>query len=505
MSVVKMTGIVKRFGAVLANDHVDLELEAGEIHALLGENGAGKTTLMNVLSGLYAPDEGEITVNGQRCHIDSPRKALALGIGMVHQHFMLAAPLTVAENIVLGMKTSRSPLLGLADAEARIRQLSEKYHLQVDPKAYIWQLSAGERQRVEILKLLYREANILILDEPTAVLTPGEAGEMYQVLWEMTKQGHTVVLISHKLEEVTAWASRITVLRDGRVVDTVKGNVGRPELARMMVGREVLFQYERTAQTPGEVVLSLQHVSARGAKGTLAVQDVSLDVRRGEIVGIAGVAGNGQSELTDAIAGLLHVESGRITLAGRDITNGTPDSITRQGLGYVPEDRQETGLLLEMSIAENLILKEHDRAPFARRSTLNAPAIRENAERLVQAYGIRVPAITAPVDYLSGGNQQKVVLAREFGLEPQLMVAAQPTRGLDVGATESVRKLLLEGRQSQRSPMAILLISTELDEILGLSDRILVMFAGRIVYEVDAAQADPEAIGLAMAGEDVVC
>ena len=267
MSIVKMAGIVKRFGAVLANDHVDLDLEAGEIHALLGENGAGKTTLMNVLSGLYMPDEGEITVDGQRCHIDSPRKALALGIGMVHQHFMLASPLTVAENIVLGMKTSRSPLLGLRDAEERIRQLSAKYHLQVDPKAYIWQLSAGERQRVEILKLLYREANILILDEPTAVLTPGEAGEMYLVVREMARQGHAVVLISHKLEEVTAWANRITVLRDGRVVDTVKGNVTRPELARMMVGREVLFQYQRATQTPGEVVLSLQHVTARGPGG----------------------------------------------------------------------------------------------------------------------------------------------------------------------------------------------------------------------------------------------
>ena len=365
MSIVKMAGIVKRFGAVLANDHVDLDLEAGEIHALLGENGAGKTTLMNVLSGLYMPDEGEITVNGQRCHIDSPRKALALGIGMVHQHFMLAAPLTVAENIVLGMKTSRSPLLGLRDAEERIRQLSTKYHLQVDPKAYIWQLSAGERQRVEILKLLYREANILILDEPTAVLTPGEAGEMYLVVREMARQGHAVVLISHKLEEVTAWANRITVLRDGRVVDTVKGNVTRPELARMMVGREVLFQYERATQNPGEVVLSLQHVTARGARGTHALREVSLDVRRGEIVGIAGVAGNGQSELADAIAGLLHVESGQIVLGGRDITNGAPDSITRHGLGYIPEDRQETGLLLEMSISENLILKEHNRPPFA--------------------------------------------------------------------------------------------------------------------------------------------
>ena len=502
MSVVKMTGIVKCFGAVLANDHVDLDLEAGEIHALLGENGAGKTTLMNVLSGLYTPDEGEIAVNGQRCQIDSPRKALALGIGMVHQHFMLAAPLTVAENIVLGMKTHSSPLLGLRDAEARIRQLSDKYHLQVDPKAYVWQLSAGERQRVEILKLLYREANILILDEPTAVLTPGEAGEMYLVVREMARQGHAVVLISHKLEEVTAWANRITVLRAGRVVDTVRGNVTRPELARMMVGREVLFQYERAAQSPGEVVLSLQHVTAFGAKGTQALREVSLEVRRGEIVGIAGVAGNGQSELADAIAGLLHVESGQITLGGRDITNSTPDSITRQGLGYVPEDRQETGLLLEMSISENLILKEHNRPPFARRATLDGPAIRKNAEQLVQAYNIRVPSIMAPVDYLSGGNQQKVVLAREFGLAPRLMLAAQPTRGLDVGATESVRNLLLAGRQQQ---MAILLISTELEEILGLSDRILVMFGGRIVYEVDADGADPEAIGLAMAGENVIC
>ena len=502
MSIVKMAGIVKRFGAVLANDHVDLDLEAGEIHALLGENGAGKTTLMNVLSGLYAPDEGEITINSQRCHIDSPRKALALGIGMVHQHFMLAAPLTVAENIVLGMKTSRSPLLGLRDAEERIRQLSTKYHLQVDPKASIWQLSAGERQRVEILKLLYREANILILDEPTAVLTPGEAGEMYLVVREMARQGHAVVLISHKLEEVTAWANRITVLRDGRVVDTVKGNVTRPELARMMVGREVLFQYERATQNPGEVVLSLQNVTARGARGTHALSEVSLDVRQGEIVGIAGVAGNGQSELADAIAGLLHVESGQIVLGGREITNGAPDSITRHGLGYIPEDRQETGLLLEMSISENLILKEHNRPPFAHHATLDGPAIRKNAEQLVQTYNIRVPSVTAPVDYLSGGNQQKVVLAREFGLAPQLMVAAQPTRGLDVGATESIRKLLLAGRQQQ---MAILLISTELEEILGLSDRILVMFGGRVVYEVDAAQADPEAIGLAMAGEDVAC
>jgi simple sugar transport system ATP-binding protein len=311
-----------------------------------------------------------------------------------------------------------------------------------------------------------------------------------------------VVLISHKLEEVTAWANRITVLRDGRVVDTVKGNVTRPELARMMVGREVLFQYQRATQTPGEVVLSLQHVTARGARGTHALREVSLDVRRGEIVGIAGVAGNGQSELADAIAGLLHVESGQIVLGGRDITNGAPDSITRHGLGYIPEDRQETGLLLEMSISENLILKEHNRPPFASHATLDGPAIRKNAEKLVQTYNIRVPSVTAPVDYLSGGNQQKVVLAREFGLAPQLMVAAQPTRGLDVGATESIRKLLLTGRQQQ---MAILLISTELEEILGLSDRILVMFGGRVVYEVDAAQADPEAIGLAMAGEDVAC
>ncbi len=502
MPVVRMSGIVKRFGAVLANDHVNLELEAGEVHALLGENGAGKTTLMNVLSGLYRPDEGEIIIDGRQCEIDSPRKALSLGIGMVHQHFMLAAPLTVAENIVLGLKTSQSPLLGLRDVEERILGLSDKYHLCVDPKAYIWQLSAGERQRVEILKLLYRKANILILDEPTAVLTPNEAEQMYGVVSEMARQGHAVVLISHKLEEVTAWADCITVLRDGRVVDTVRGTVSRPELARMMVGREVLFQYDRVQQSPGDVVLTMDHVNVRGAKGNAALQEVSLQVRQGEIVGIAGVAGNGQSELADAIAGLVHVDSGRIVLAGHEVTNCMPAEITRRGLGYVPEDRQETGLLLDMSVAENLILKQHGQAPFVRGATLSQQAIRENAEQLVGSYNVRLPGITSPVSYLSGGNQQKLVLAREFGLDPKLMVAAQPTRGLDVGATEFVRKVLLDARRQQ---MAILLISTELEEILSLSDRILVMYEGRIVYESEASRISHQALGLAMAGEEVTC
>lgn len=502
MAIVQMTGITKRFGAVLANNQVDLSLETGEIHALLGENGAGKTTLMNILSGLYRPDEGEISIRGKPSRIDSPRKALALGIGMVHQHFMLAAPLTVGENIVLGMKTSRSPLLGLRDAEKRILELSDRYCLSVDPKAYVWQLSAGERQRVEILKLLYRQADILILDEPTAVLTPNEAEQMYGVVSEMAKQGHTVVLISHKLEEVTAWANRITVLRDGRVVNTVAASASRPALARMMVGRDVLFHYARIAQTPGDVVLSMERVTARGAKGTTALNDVSLRVRCGEIVGIAGVAGNGQSELADAIAGLVRVDSGKITLAGRDITNRPPAEVTTQGLGYVPEDRQETGLLLEMNIAENLILKQHNQAPFVQRASLNGQTIRENAESLINRYNIRTPGITAPVVYLSGGNQQKVVLAREFGLQPKLMVAAQPTRGLDVGATESVRNLLLKARQEG---MGILLISTELEEILSLSDRVIVMFQGKIALESDAPRIDQEALGLAMAGEEVVC
>ena len=503
MPIVEMSGIVKYFGAVLANDNVDFTLQKGEIHALLGENGAGKSTLMNILVGMYQPNAGEIRIRGQQQVIHSPRDAEALGIGMVHQHFMLIPPLTVAENVVLGLKTNRSPLLGLADAKERIRALSKQYQLRVDPDATIAQLSAGEQQRVEILKQLYRGAEILILDEPTAVLTPQETESLFKVLRTMVDEGHSIVLITHKLDEALTWSEQIDVLRDGRLVGTVAAkDVTRPELARMMVGREVLFHYSspKEGQTEREVVLAAKNVTVRGAKGQLTLNDVSLELHAGEIVGVAGVAGNGQSELAKVFAGLRQVERGQITLMGRDITHRSIDEIIRQKLSYIPDDRHRTGMLPQMTIAENMVLKQHNRPPFAYRSVLSPGAIRHHSETLVKSYNVRTPSINLSMNSLSGGNQQKVVLARELELKPHVLVADQPTRGLDVGAIEYIHKLLLEAR---RDGVGILLISTELDEIMRLSDRIVVMFEGQMTYEVEAVEADLEKIGLAMAGEDV--
>lgn len=503
MPIVEMTGIVKYFGAVLANDNVDFALQKGEIHALLGENGAGKSTLMNILVGMYQPNAGEIRIRGEKQVIDSPRVAEQLGLGMVHQHFMLIPPLTVAENVVLGLKTNRSPLLGLADAKDRVRALSKQYQLRVDPDATIAQLSAGEQQRVEILKQLYRGAKILILDEPTAVLTPQETESLFKVLRTMVDEGHSIVLITHKLDEALNWSEQIDVLRDGRLVGTVAAkDVTRPELARMMVGREVLFHYStpKEDQAGREVVLAAENVSVRGVKGQLTLNNVSLELQAGEIVGVAGVAGNGQSELAKVFAGLRQVEQGRITLMGRDITHCSIDEIIEQKLSYIPDDRHRTGMLPRMTIAENMVLKQHNWPPFANRSVLSPGAIRQHSETLVKSYNVRTPSINLPMDSLSGGNQQKVVLARELGLKPHVLVADQPTRGLDVGAIEYIHQLLLESR---RDGVGILLISTELDEIMRLSDRIVVMFEGRITYEVAAAKADIEKIGLAMAGEDV--
>lgn len=503
MAIVEMIGIVKHFGAVLANDEVDFTLQKGEIHALLGENGAGKSTLMNILVGMYHPDAGEIRIRGKKYVIDSPRVAEALGIGMVHQHFMLIPTLTVAENIVLGLKTSRSPLLGLTDAKNHIQELSEQYQIRVDPDAYISELSVGEQQRVEILKQLYRGAEILILDEPTAVLTPQETESLFKVLRNMVDEDHSIILITHKLEEALTWCEQIDVLRDGRLVGSVTPNdVNRSELARMMVGREVFFQYSKPqlAQTTTDVVLAAENVSVRGTGGQVSLRNVSLQVHSGEIVGVAGVAGNGQSELAKVFAGLKKVEQGRVTLMKSDVSHCSIDNIIRKTLSYIPADRHRTAMFPNMSIAANMVLKQHNRTPFANRSILNLNTIRQHSETLVKNYDVRTPSVNLPMDSLSGGNQQKVVLARELELKPHVLIADQPTRGLDVGAIEYIHRLLLDARSKG---VGILLISTELDEIMRLSDRIVVMFEGQIIYEVDAAHADIEKIGLAMAGEDV--
>ncbi len=502
MAIVEMIGIVKHFGAVLANDEVDFTLQKGEIHALLGENGAGKSTLMNILVGMYHPDAGEIRIRGKKYVIESPRVAESLGIGMVHQHFMLIPTLTVAENIVLGLKTSRSPFLGLTDAKDRIQELSEQYQIRVDPDAYISELSVGEQQRVEILKQLYRGAAILILDEPTAVLTPQETESLFKVLRNMVDEGHSIVLITHKLDEALTWCEQIDVLRDGRLAGSVTPeDVNRSELARMMVGREVLFQYSKPkSEQTTDPVLAAENVSVRGIGGQVSLSNVSLQIHAGEIVGVAGVAGNGQSELAKVFAGLKKVEQGRITLIGSDITHCSIDDIIRKKLSYIPGDRHRTAMLPNMSIAANMVLKQHNRAPFAHRSVLNPDTIRQHSETLVKNYDVRTPSVNLPMDSLSGGNQQKVVLARELELKPHVLIADQPTRGLDIGAIEYIHNILLEARSKG---VGILLISTELDEIMKLSDRIVVMFEGQIIYEDDAAHADIEKLGLAMAGENV--
>lgn len=494
---VEMRNIVKRFPGVVANDHVTFAARVGEVHALLGENGAGKTTLMNILYGLYHPDEGEIYVHGRRVTIHSPRDAIQLGIGMVHQHFMLVHSHTVAENVALGLEDA-SFVRPADGVRRRIEELSARYRWHIDPDAYIWQLSAGEQQRVEILKALLRGAQILILDEPTSMLTPAEARQLFAVLRQMAAEGRTVIFISHKLEEVMEVSDRVTVLRRGRVIGTVNTRDTSPrELARMMVGREVLFRLEKKPVQRGDVVLRLEKVSALNDMNFPALQEVSLDVHAGEIVGIAGVAGNGQRELVEVITGLRPVTGGRVFLNGEEVTNRDPRTVARRGVAHVPEDRVRMGVVPNLSVAENLILKHYDRAPFANGWFINRRAVDRFAEEKVQEYRIYTPSIRTPVKLLSGGNIQRLILAREFAFQPQLIVAAHPTSGLDVGATEHVRQLLLRQREEGA---AVLLVSEDLDEILELSDRIAVMFRGRIMGVVDAAQADIEEIGAMMAG-----
>jgi simple sugar transport system ATP-binding protein len=490
-------GIVKRFPGTLANDHVDFDLRSGEIHALLGENGAGKSTLMNVLVGLYRPDAGEIRIDGRPVSFASPRDAIAAGIGMVHQHFTLVPSQTVTENILLGLDKPRFRLR-LREAEAEVARIAATVGLRVDPGAKVWQLSVGEQQRVEILKLLYRGARILILDEPTAVLAPQEIDELFVTLRSMVADGRSVVFISHKLGEVLAIADRITVMRNGRVTAAGTSPVGatRADLARLMVGRSVLEIPDKTEATPGDVVLDVRNVEARNDRGVMALRGASIQVRAGEIVGIAAVAGNGQSELAEVITG-LRPGTGDIRVDGKPLTDRTPREGIERGVGHVPEDRAGTGSAPNLSIVENLILKRYRDAPVGRGWVVDHAAARVVATELKARYRIAAPSIDTRVRLLSGGNLQRLILAREIEAQPRLLIAVQPTRGLDVGAIEGVHRMLLERRANGA---AILLISEELDEIFALADRVDVMFEGRIVGSFPAEEADVEAVGLLMTG-----
>jgi general nucleoside transport system ATP-binding protein len=494
----ELRGITKRFGALVANDQIDLDLRRSEIHALLGENGAGKSTLMNQLYGLLRPDEGEILIGGRAVHMKSSSDAIRLGIGMVHQHFMLIPVMTVAENIVLGNEPHRGPLLDMAAAEERVRDLSGRFGLSVDPRALVEDVSVGTQQRIEILKALYRDAKVLILDEPTAVLTPPEIVDLLGVLRELRARGTSIIIITHKLDEVLQVADRISVLRRGKKVATIPA-AGATErsLAELMVGRPVLSEVERGAAHPGEAVLSIADLHVQDDREIETVRGLGFAVRSGEIVGIAGVDGNGQTELAEAVAGMRKVASGTIRLRDRDLTNASPRVAAEAGIGHIPQDRQRHGLVLDFSIAENTALHDYERPPISRFGWLNPRAMIARARRLLERFDVRGGSPNAPARALSGGNQQKLVLAREIDLQPQLLLAAQPTRGLDVGAIEFVHRQLIEQRDAGR---AVLLISFELDEIFGLSDRILVMYEGNVTLETRPDQTNETELGLAMTG-----
>ncbi len=500
-AAVAMRGITKRFPGVVANDSVDFEAATGEVHALLGENGAGKSTLSNILTGLYRADEGELLLYGEAAEFDSPRDAIEAGIGMVHQHFRLVQPFTVAENVVLGdhRDVGRSFRIHTGAIEERVRELGARYGLEVDPTAKIWQLSVGEQQRVEILKALYREARVLILDEPTAVLTPQEADALFVTLRAMAAEGRTVIFISHKLHEVTAVADRVTVLRGGKAIGTVTtSDATKESLAALMVGREVEAATRRTDDRAlGQVRLGLRGLGALGDRGVDALRDVSLDVRGGEIYGIAGVAGNGQRELAEVVTGLRAATTGTIAVDGVELRAGDPRAAIRSGIAHVPEDRLHTGVAPSLSIASNLALKSYREPEVSRGPFLRLRRIRDRAIELVRRYDVRTSGVGVSARKLSGGNLQKVVLAREFTGDPRVLVVAAPTRGLDVGAIETVHGYL---RQAADEGAAVLLISEDLDEVRVLADRIGVMYEGALVGEVDAASATVEELGLLMAG-----
>ncbi|MGW8249684.1 MAG: ABC transporter ATP-binding protein [Anaerolineales bacterium] len=494
--MVEMRGIVKRFPGVLANDHVDFDLRSGEIHALLGENGAGKSTLMNILAGLYRQDAGTIYIKGRPVTLSSPKQAIQFGIGMVHQHFMLVPSQTVTENILLGLDRPRFRM-NLPEYNREIAEFGERFGLKVDPRAKIWQISVGEQQRVEILKMLYRGADVLIMDEPTAVLAPQEIETLFETLRAMVAEGKAIIFISHKLHEVSEIADRITVLRKG--VATASGlsakGLSRDELARLMVGREVLFRLEKQEKTPGNVVLEVKDLHAENDKGLPALRGVSFNIRSGEIVGMAGVAGNGQRELSQVITGLRKCNQGSILLNGEEVGNRPARYAIQHGVAYVPEDRHHVGSAPNLSVTDNVIMKKYRSAPIARGWTLDMSAATDFAKELKKTYDIIVPSVETPARLLSGGNLQRVILARETSGKPDLMIAVQPTRGLDVGAIEGVQRLLLAQREAGA---AILLISEELEELISLSDRILVIYEGQIMGET--REGDVEKIGMMMTG-----
>jgi len=496
---VELRGITKRFPGVVACDGVDLSVEDGEVHALLGENGAGKSTLMNILFGLYRPDEGEILLDGEPLVARSPADSIAAGVGMVHQHFMLVPVFTVAENVILGIEPT-GPLGSLDRDEARRRvvELSDTYGLAVDPDATVEDLPVGVQQRVEILKALYRDASCLILDEPTAVLTPSEIDELMGIIRRLAEGGRSIIFISHKLREVTAVANQITVLRGGRVVGTTTpAEADEQALASLMVGREVQLVVDKTPAEPGDAVLEVEDLVVRDDRGQRVVDGVSFDVRAGEILAIAGVQGNGQTELVEAICGMRAPESGTVRLAGDDVTGAGPDHLFGAGLAHVPEDRQRDGLIGTFAVSANMVLNQVRTPPFARGLRLNRKAVRQHAGRLVQEFDVRTPSVDVAVSTLSGGNQQKVIIAREFFHGDKLLVLSQPTRGLDVGSIQYIHRQVVAKRDVGA---AVLLNSSELDEVLALADRIAVIYRGRLVGMVERSEANRERIGLLMAG-----
>lgn len=496
--VIEMLDIRKEFPGVVANDNITLQVKKGEIHALLGENGAGKSTLMNVLFGLYQPEKGEIRIKGKKVNISNPNVANELGIGMVHQHFMLVEPFTVTQNIILGSEPTKYGLTNLKEAEKEVQELSDRYGLRVDPKAKIRDISVGMQQRVEILKMLYRGADVLILDEPTAVLTPQEINELFEIIESLVREGKSIILITHKLKEIMQVSDRCTVIRKGAGIGTVDvAETTADELASLMVGRSISFKTEKEEASPKRVVLKVDGVHINDSRNVPVVKGLNLEVRAGEIVGIAGIDGNGQSEVIEAIAGLKKTESGSIYLNDEPIANLPPRKITEKGLAHIPQDRQKFGLVLDFPVNENVVLQTYYKPPYSKNNILKYDKINEFAERIIDEYDVRTPSIHTKTSALSGGNQQKVIIGREVNRSPDLLIAAQPTRGLDVGAIEFIHKKLVEERDKGR---AVLLLSFELDEIMNVSDRIAVIFDGKIVADLKPEDTDEQELGLLMAG-----